>query len=87
MGAPYDIDDTIRQFPVKSAPGQIVPSQIGPSQIGPKSKRPQNESQIGHIHIYMYFKLNNKLCINMNSYYLLKDSCIILFFLMKLIND
>ena len=31
-------------FSVKSAP-----SQIGPSQIGPKSKRPQNESKIGHM--------------------------------------
>ena len=30
-----------------------------------------------------YFKLNKKLCINMNSYFLLKDSCIILFFLMN----
>jgi hypothetical protein len=35
---------SIFRFPVKSAPGQIVRSQIGP-----KSKRPQNESQIGHI--------------------------------------
>jgi hypothetical protein len=32
------------RFPVKATPGQIVQSQIGP-----KSKRPQNESQIGHI--------------------------------------
>jgi hypothetical protein len=30
-----------------------------------------------------YFKLNKKLCINMNSYFLLKDSCRIFFFFMN----
>jgi hypothetical protein len=40
---------------------QIGPGQIVLSQIGPKSKRPQNESQIGHL-----FQIELKKCINMN---------------------
>jgi hypothetical protein len=44
-----------------------------PSQNGLKMK----------VKLATYFKLNKKLCINMNSYFLLKDSCIILFFLIN----
>jgi hypothetical protein len=62
-----------------------ISSQIGPRSNCPQSNRPA-PSQIGlkmNVKSATYFKLNNKLCIVMNSYFLLKDSCIILFFLMN----
>ena len=49
------------------------PVKSAPSQNGLKMK----------VKSATYFKLNKKWCINMNSYFWLKDSCIILFFLMN----
>jgi len=70
---------------VKSAPGQIVPSQIGP-----KSKRPQNESQIGHIfqieykimYLYEFLFFAERF---MHNFIFLDEQ--VLFLWMKLIND
>jgi hypothetical protein len=63
----------LNRFPVKSSPVKSALVKSAPSQNGLKMK----------VKSTTYFKLNKKWCINMNSYFLLKDSCIILFFLMN----